>query len=112
MGPKNVYCDRVGAFTGDDLARAEDLASHLAVTISDGTDIQDRDQNATTPTVIGQAQGILMERYVIGAKEAFALLHRISQDGNRAVVQIAQELVDTRHLPHVGPTTEDQAITR
>lgn len=109
FGAMNLYSDRPHAFTGDDFAIAETLAAHLAVAVSDGRDIQDRDKGMITRTVIGQAEGILMERYTIGATEAFAFLRRVSQDTNRKLVHIAQELVETRKLPHAGPTTPDQA---
>lgn len=110
-GALNLYCDRPDAFTGADVARAQDLAAHLAVAISDSKDLQNRDKGMSTRTVIGQAQGILMERYTIGADEAFAFLQRTSQDSNRKVAQIAQELVETRDLPQVDSTAHDEAIT-
>lgn len=110
FGAINLYADQPDAFTGDDVAVAQTLAAHLAVAISDARDIQDRDQGMITRTVIGQAQGILMERYTIGPDEAFAFLRRISQDSNRKLVHIAQELVRTRQLPHAGPTTPEGTI--
>jgi AmiR/NasT family two-component response regulator len=43
--------------------------------------------------VIGQAKGILMERYKITGERAFLLLTRVSQTGNRKLHDIAEELV-------------------
>lgn len=110
FGAINLYCDRAGGFTGDDFAVAETLSAHLAVAISDGRDIQDRDKSIISRTVIGQAEGILMERYTIGATEAFAFLRRISQDSNRKLVHIAEEFVQTRQLPRAGLTTPEGTI--
>ena len=48
---------------------------------------------------IGQAQGILMERYNLSADQAFAVLRRYSQEQNRKLREVANEVVSTRHLP-------------
>jgi AmiR/NasT family two-component response regulator len=45
--------------------------------------------------VIGQAKGIIMERFKIDASRAFALLTTLSQDTNVPVRVIAQQLVDS-----------------
>jgi AmiR/NasT family two-component response regulator len=45
--------------------------------------------------VIGQAKGILTERYKITATQAFALLVRVSMDTNRRVHEVAEYLTDT-----------------
>lgn len=52
-------------------------------------------------TVIGQAQGILIERQKVTADGAFALLVRSSSVTNRKLYDIALELVLTGELP--GP---------
>ncbi len=51
-----------------------------------------------TRQLIGQAQGILMERLKLTDDRAFALLVRASQDTNRKLVDIAAELVRTGGL--------------
>ncbi|WP_020389276.1 GAF and ANTAR domain-containing protein [Kribbella catacumbae] len=48
---------------------------------------------------IGQALGLLMERYQIDADRAFEVLKRYSQDSNRKLVIVAEELILTRELP-------------
>jgi AmiR/NasT family two-component response regulator len=50
-------------------------------------------------TVIGQAQGILMERLGIDADQAFAYLRRVSQCENRKLITICSDIVETRRLP-------------
>jgi AmiR/NasT family two-component response regulator len=50
-------------------------------------------------TVIGQAEGILMERLGIAADQAFAYLRRTSQYENRKLINICNEIVQTRQLP-------------
>lgn len=50
-------------------------------------------------TVIGQAEGILMERLGIDAEQAFAYLRRMSQCENRKLIAICNDIVATRRLP-------------
>jgi AmiR/NasT family two-component response regulator len=45
--------------------------------------------------VIGQAKGILMERFKITSDQAFAVLAKVSQDTNRKVSALAEELART-----------------
>ena len=45
-------------------------------------------------TVIGQATGIVMERYMLRPEAAFAALLRVSSERNRKVYDIAEELVN------------------
>lgn len=49
--------------------------------------------------VIGQAQGILMQREKITADQAFQLLRRSSQHLNRKLRTVAQDVVDTGTIP-------------
>ncbi|ASL15591.1 ANTAR domain-containing protein [Mycobacterium intracellulare] len=52
-----------------------------------------------TRDVIGQAKGVLMERFNIDAGGAFGLLTRLSQQTNTRVEQIARTLVETKRPP-------------
>lgn len=47
--------------------------------------------------VIGQATGLVMERFSVDADTAFAVLRRISNERNRKVYDIAMELTRTGH---------------
>lgn len=53
--------------------------------------------------VIGQAQGILIERERITADQAFDILRRASQHLNVKLRDVAQALVDTGESPQTGP---------
>ncbi|MDZ5662193.1 ANTAR domain-containing protein [Nocardioides sp. S-58] len=50
-------------------------------------------------TVIGQAQGILMERLGMSAAQAIDYLRRVSSHSNRKLVDIARHIAETRELP-------------
>jgi AmiR/NasT family two-component response regulator len=52
--------------------------------------------------VIGQAKGILMERYAITADEAFERLRSASQHLNRKLAALAEELAATGQWPPAG----------
>jgi GAF domain-containing protein len=52
--------------------------------------------------VIGQAQGILMEREHITADQAFAILRRASQHLNEKLRNVARTLVETGQVPDGG----------
>ncbi len=98
-GALNMYCDRVDGFTRDDLLVADTLATHLAVALADAQEIEHRGVAMVNRTVIGQAEGILMERLGVMPDQAFAYLRRISQDTNRKLLDVARDLVLTRILP-------------
>ncbi|WP_231388960.1 ANTAR domain-containing protein [Marmoricola sp. URHB0036] len=48
-------------------------------------------------TVIGQATGLVMERFGLSAEVAFEVLRRLSQEQNRKLHDIAAELVSDGH---------------
>jgi AmiR/NasT family two-component response regulator len=47
--------------------------------------------------IIGQAEGVVMERFNLDAVEAFELLARLSQQSNMKLFDIARTLVDSEH---------------
>ena len=102
LGALNLYSRRAGAFTEDDAIDGLALAAHVAVALVSATEIEGLNAAAVNRTVIGQAQGILMERYDIDSERAFSLLRRVSQDSNQRLRWIAAELVRTRKVPGVG----------
>lgn len=101
LGALNLYSRRAGAFTEEDAIEGLALAAHVAVALVAATEIEGLNAAAVNRTVIGQAQGILMERYDIDSERAFALLRRVSQDTNNRLRGVAAELVRTRKVPGV-----------
>ncbi len=57
-------------------------------------------RSVATRQLIGQAQGILMERHKITADQAFGLLVRTSQHRNTKLRDVADALVRSGELPH------------
>ncbi len=62
--------------------------------------------------LVGQAQGMVMERLGVEAPQALALLERVSTLSHRSVVEVAARVVLTRELPGIPdvrcePGTQD-----
>ena len=110
LGAVNLYAKSSDGFGPDAFPMAQALAAHLAVGIAAGREIDHRGAAILSRTVIGQAEGILMERYKITAEEAFGLLRSASKNTNRKLVSVAEELVRTGEL--VGQRTPDGQLLR
>lgn len=96
-GALNLYAERALAFDADSLRAGLAIAAHAAVVwdILQRTK-QFRDALASRD-IIGQAKGILMERFDIDAVRAFGLLKRLSQESNTPVAELAEKLIDAEH---------------
>jgi len=94
-GALNLYSGRPNAFDSEDMLVAHSLAAHLAVAVAAAREIDHRGIAMVSRLVIGQAEGILMERYKITAEQAFDLLRHMSEDSNRKLILVAEEVVAT-----------------
>lgn len=103
LGALNLYRTRPDEFTAADKATARLLARHAAVAVATVRHASALAQAVEGRTLIGQAQGLLMERFAIDADQAFAMLVRYSQDNNVKLRIVADELVSTRRLSTRSP---------
>jgi hypothetical protein len=99
LGALNLYSESTDAFDLQDQAIGLNLAAHIAVALAASREIDTRNVAIVNRTVIGQAEGILMQRYDIDAPRAFSVLKRVSQDTQTKLVTVAAELVRTRRIP-------------
>lgn len=99
VGTLNLYARKPDAFDTDDRAVAQILARHAAVALSTAQNAHNLWQAVDARKRIGQAQGILMERFDLNADQAFAVLLRYSQDNNIKLRAVAETLIETRELP-------------
>ena len=99
LGALNLYANRPGQFTTPDETAADLLARHASVAVATARDAATSAIAVEARTVIGRAQGLLMERFGIDADQAFAVLRRYSQDSNVKLRVVADALVSTRRLP-------------
>ncbi len=100
----SLYAGYPRAFGALDRAKGVILAAMAGLALSAAeaheNEVRDTIQAAlTTREMIGQAQGILMEREHISADQAYDNLRRASQDLNAKVRDVAQALLDTGQTP-------------
>jgi GAF domain-containing protein len=99
VGVLSVYHERPDAFTADDEAVAHILARHASVAVATARQVQNLGAALDARKVVGQAMGILMERFDLDSDHAFAVLRRYSQDYNLKLRDVAERLIETRCLP-------------
>jgi hypothetical protein len=91
-GALNLYSAEVGAFA--DLGALGVLFQHQsAMAIEYAQEIDNLQEAVRTRKTIGQAVGIVMERYELNDQRAFAFLTRLSQQRNIKLRLIAEEFV-------------------
>jgi GAF domain-containing protein len=99
LGALNLVSREVNAFDDESEHVALLFAAHAAVAMSGERARSDLRAAVTTREVIGQAQGILMERFKVKGDIAFHMLMLASQHTNRKLREIADDLVATGQLP-------------
>ncbi len=102
-GALNLYSERPNGYDSEDILIAHSLAAHLAVAVAAARESEHRGLAMVSRLVIGQAEGIIMERYKLTAEQAFDLLRHLSENSNRKLFLVAEELVATGTtvgLPH------------
>lgn len=92
QGALNLYSHSVGAF--EDMTSLTKLFAHQsAMAIEYANEIHNLQESVRTRKTIGQAIGIVMERYDLTDDRAFAFLTRLSQHRNVKLRLVAQEIV-------------------
>jgi GAF domain-containing protein len=99
VGVLGLYSAEPDAFREDDEAIAHILARHATVAVASARHEETMAQAVDARKLVGQAMGILMERFDVDGDRAFAILKRYSQDTNTKLRDVAQQLIDTRKLP-------------
>ena len=98
FGALNLYAPDPAAFGEDSESTGILLASHAALAMAAARTQAGLLTALDTREMIGQAKGILMERYKITGVQAFGLLVASSQGMNRKLRDIAGHLVATGEL--------------
>lgn len=97
LGGINFYSTIADDVSSDAQALARLFATHAAIALGHAHEREGLNEGLQTRTVIGQATGILMERYDMDEDRAFAFLVRASSHTNIKLRAVAQELVDGRN---------------
>ena len=98
LGALDLLAHEKAAFTDESEHIGLLLASHAAIAVADAQRLEHAAIALVTRDVIGQAKGILMERFKITAEQAFDVLAKVSQDTNRKVSAVAEDLTRTGTL--------------
>jgi GAF domain-containing protein len=99
LGALNLYGKTRSAFNTDDIHDGTALAAHVGVALAGAQEVENLEKALTGRTVIGQATGIVMERFDLPADRAFGVLSRLSQQMNVKLRQLAEQIVQTRTIP-------------
>jgi len=102
LGALNLYGDDVDVFDQESEQVGLLVAAHAAVAFSDAQEISQLNHALDTRDLIGQAKGILMERFKISSQQAFQILTRASSESNIKLRDVADHLarsgeILTRH---------------
>lgn len=102
LGAMNLYSATRDGFDDEDRIDGIAIAAHLAVAVTGSQTEADLETALASRTVIGQATGILIERYQLTADVAFKLLVRTSSEEEVKVRDLAAEVVQSGRLRGTG----------
>jgi transcriptional regulator with GAF, ATPase, and Fis domain len=97
MGALNFYAEQSAVFDDDAVEAGLILATHTALAWKLVRREEQFRSALGSRDIIGQAKGMLMERFKIDAMQAFELLKRLSQNSNTAVAVVARQVVESEH---------------
>ena len=89
----NLFGFKPDVFNPENEAVAAMLATHAAVALIANDERLQFQSALASRDVIGQAKGMIMERFDVDAVRAFELLKKLSQGSNTRLVAVAEELV-------------------
>jgi len=92
LGALNLYAPTAGAFTEDSETIGLVFATHAAVALAAAQQEQQLHAALANRDIIGQAKGIVMERFHLDATRAFALIARLSQEENIKLHDVAAKI--------------------
>ena len=99
LGALNLYYESIVDFSEDEVEVAKVVAAHASVALAKLRSERDLWRAIDSRHLIGQAQGILMERFKLGPEKSFSVLRRYSQQHNMKLHEVAGSLVKTGRLP-------------
>jgi GAF domain-containing protein len=96
-GALNLFAYKPNAFSGADETIGVILAAHAAAALLASRQSEQLESALSTRDRIGQAKGIIMERYGVDDVRAFDMLKQLSQDSNTKLTDIADRVIETRN---------------
>jgi hypothetical protein len=101
FGALTLYSRRPSFFRGDSLAPGLGFAQQASVAITVAVEREQLLRVAESRGIVGQAQGILMERYHISADQAFAVIKRSAAALDQKLRSIAERIIGDRTLADI-----------
>lgn len=98
IGALDFYSQEPHAFDRRAQLYGQVFASHAAIALKAAITEAGFERALHSRDVIGQAKGIFMERHGLTGRDAFERLRHLSQEGNRPVRELAEELVRSGEL--------------
>lgn len=95
-GALNLFGHRANVWDTESETIGAVFAAHAAAAILAGSHAEQLYSAVSTRDRIGQAKGIIMERFGVDDVRAFELLRTLSQENQMKLVDIAQRIIDTR----------------
>jgi GAF domain-containing protein len=99
LGALSLYSKRAQAFSPEEIIGVQAYAAHAAVALDQAREREQMRSAIDSRDRIGQAKGILMERYGLTDDQAFSLLVKTSQHTNTPLRLIVEQLTHTGELP-------------
>jgi hypothetical protein len=92
-GALNIYADHAGGWCGGDEDLTLTFGVHAALVVEQRRREKRYRSALANRDTIGQAKGMLMERFKIDSATAFALLARLARDRRESVAAVARRVV-------------------
>ena len=99
VGSLSLYAQHPKALDRNTMDNAQIVAALTSAVLAQVCNERDLWRAVHSRGVIGQAQGMLMQRYGLTAESAFAVLRRYSQQHNTKLVVLAEQIITTGELP-------------
>lgn len=106
LGGINFYSTSSQTITGEAIGIAELFAAQAAIALGRSRDAIQMAEALEMRKIIGQATGLLMERYELNAERAFEFLIRTSTTSNIKLRDVAAELVRNADQRFTGTRAE------
>lgn len=94
IGALNLYATEPGVFDEETFNVGRIVAQHASVALAAVASEAEFQLALGSRDVIGQAKGILMERFAITGLQAFSLLTRLSQEQDIKLAEVSRRLVN------------------
>jgi transcriptional regulator with GAF, ATPase, and Fis domain len=99
IGALNLYATQPRSFRDEDVERAQVFARHASVALGVRITEERLKQAMADQHVLGQAKGILMERYGLSRERAQTVIEQHATTTGLLLSEVSQLIIETRRLP-------------